>query len=234
MGPTSSWAFCRRVLAAIGSHTPDPEPPLRPWDLETLNLTWNPIGLNEQPDVESLPSYEYAVFNLAAVKYHLGPFSEIIDYDEFDQRLKQFYESPATEAKHARYWYSQLLFVLAFGEAFNATGTSKSVPGVGYASRALSLLPTMIPMEKEPLRAAEALCLGALYLQALDLRLMSFQLVSRRFRNVVLHDAKLDTLDRPSSASLCPRWHAQTYAAPTSRATTRTTMQHRFLVCVHY
>ncbi|KAF4807815.1 Proline utilization trans-activator [Colletotrichum siamense] len=186
MGPTSSWAFCRRVLAAIGSHTPDPEPPLRPWDLETLNLTWNPIGLNEQPDVESLPSYEYVVFNLAAVKYHLGPFSEIIDYDEFDQRLKQFYESPVTEAKHARYWYSQLLFVLAFGEAFNSTGTSKSVPGVGYASRALSLLPTMIPMEKEPLRAAEALCLGALYLQALDLRLMSFQLIGQALRICVL------------------------------------------------
>ncbi|KAL0931493.1 fungal specific transcription factor [Colletotrichum truncatum] len=186
MGPTSSWAFCRRVLAIIGSRMPDPKAPINPWDLETLNLTWSPVGLYEQPNVDNLPSYDYAVFLLATVKYNLGLFYQIIDHDKFQQRMERLYENPAAEAKRSRYWFSQFLFVLAFGEAFNQAGRSKSVPGISYASRAMALLPAIVPMERNPLAAAEALCLGALYLQALDLRLMSFQLVGQALRICVL------------------------------------------------
>lgn len=178
MGPTSSWAFCRRVLAIIGDQMPKPKYPVSPWDLETINLDWNPIGLKEAPDVDNVPSKDYAMFLAYTVKYHLGSLYDIIDHDAFHQHLHEFYDSPAEVAKDHRYWFAQFLLVLAFGEAFSKSESNEAVPGLSFASRALSLIPNLVPIDKSSLRAVEALCLAALYLQAVDLRLMAFQLVS--------------------------------------------------------
>lgn len=180
MGPTSSWAFCRRVLAIIGSRMPKPEPPVYPWDLETINLTWSPVGLYDQPDVSGLPSCEYALYLLSTVQYHLGSLYEIIDHESFREQVERFYQDPAAEAYRSRFWYSQFLLVLAFGEAFLNTGSNKGVPGIKYASRGLSLIPSLIPMDKgkESLAVVQAHCLAAIYLQAVDLRLMAYQIVS--------------------------------------------------------
>ncbi|TPX17756.1 uncharacterized protein E0L32_002857 [Thyridium curvatum] len=182
MGPTSSWAFCRRVVAMIGSRVPEPEPPVDPWDLQTRQLTWVPLGLHQQPSVENLPSRDYALFLLMTVKFHLGPLSQIIHDDSFRQHLERFYRNPAAEASQSRYWYAQLLIILAYGEAFSANGTMKTIPGLDYASRALALTSSLIPMGGDTLAAAEALCLIALYLQALDLRLMAFQMIGQALR----------------------------------------------------
>lgn len=156
---------------------PQPEPPLDPWDLETLNLTWTPVGLSQQPDVANLPAHDYAVFLLSTVQYHLGSLYDIIDHVSFQQQLGRFY-GDHTEASRSRFWYCQFLFMLAFGEVFVSTGSSKSIPGINYASRALALIPSIVPLDENSLPAVEALCLASLYLQAVDLRLMAFQLVS--------------------------------------------------------
>ncbi|EEU38164.1 uncharacterized protein NECHADRAFT_48289, partial [Fusarium vanettenii 77-13-4] len=184
MGPTSSWAFCRRVLAIIGSCMPKPEPPVYPWDLETINLTWSPVGLYDQPDVSGLPSCEYALYLLSTVQYHLGSLYEIIDHESFREQVERFYQDPAGEAYRSRFWYSQFLLVLAFGEAFLNTGSNKGVPGIKYASRGLSLIPSLIPLDKdkESLAVVQAHCLAALYLQAVDLRLMAFQIIGSGLR----------------------------------------------------
>ncbi|KAM0424174.1 hypothetical protein ACHAPT_010543 [Fusarium lateritium] len=184
MGPTSSWAFCRRVLAIIGSCMPKPEPPVYPWDLETINLTWSPVGLYDQPDVSGLPSCEYALYLLSTVQYHLGSLYEIIDHESFREQVERFYKDPAGEAYRKRFWYAQFLLVLAFGEAFINTGSSKGVPGIKYASRGLSLIPSVIPLDKdkESLAVVQAHCLAALYLQAVDLRLMAYQIIGQGLR----------------------------------------------------
>lgn len=182
MGPTSSWAFCRRVIASIGSRMPEPEAPIEPWDLETVKLTWNPIGFSQSPDVSNLPCYDYTLFMLSTVKYHLGTFSEVIDYDTFATHLKHFYASPVEHATRERFWYAQFLLVLAFGEAFTSRGEHEAVSGIEYASRALSLIPALVPIELDTVAAVEALCLAALYLQSIDLRLLSSQLVGQALR----------------------------------------------------
>ncbi|KAM6522798.1 hypothetical protein FALCPG4_012413 [Fusarium falciforme] len=188
MGPTSSWAFCRRVLAIIGSCMPKPEPPVYPWDLETINLTWSPVGLYDQPDVSGLPSCEYALYLLSTVQYHLGSLYEIIDHESFREQVERFYQDPAGEAYRSRFWYSQFLLVLAFGEAFLNTGSNKGVPGIKYASRGLSLIPSLIPLDKdkESLAVVQAHCLAALYLQAVDLRLMAFQVIGQGLRLAII------------------------------------------------
>ncbi|CAH0027230.1 unnamed protein product, partial [Clonostachys rhizophaga] len=128
------------------------------------------------PDISDLPSKDYALFLISTAQYYLAPFAKIIDHPQFRKQTEDFYENPAVEARKSRMWYSQLLFTLAFGEAYAQTASSQAIPGLQFASRALSLIPSIVPMEKNPLAAVEALCLGALYLQSLDLRLMSFQL----------------------------------------------------------
>lgn len=159
---------------------PQPEPPVYPWDLETIDLVWRPIGLNEQPDVSGLPSFEYTLYLVSSVQYHLGSLYEIIDHESFRENVQRLYDDPVDMARRSRYWYSQFLFVLAFGENFVNNGSPKGVPGLGYAARALSLIPSLIPMDadKDSLAAVRAHCLAALYLQAADLRLMAFQIVS--------------------------------------------------------
>lgn len=179
MGPTSSWSFCRRVLALLGTKVPAPEPPVDPWDLEVLKFNWTPIGLDDQPDVGNLPTYDYAVYLLSVVKFHLGPLGSIIEHGTFSQRLGNFYVDPVAVAKQSRFWYSQFLFVLAFGEAFTQIGVPGTVPGMAYASRGMAMIPSTVPIGLDSSAAVEALCLAALYFQALDLRLMAFQHVSR-------------------------------------------------------
>ncbi|KAG9255302.1 fungal-specific transcription factor domain-containing protein [Emericellopsis atlantica] len=194
MGPTSSWAFCRRVLAIIGAgkgsgmEMPPARSPVNPWDLETLHLTWDPIGANEQPSVENLPSRDYASYLAHTVKYHLGSLYDIIDHDSFHQQMRDFYHNPQEVANESRYWYSQFLFMLAFGEAFSPTESSEAgtLPGMSYASRALALIPALVPIDKASMPAVEALCLAALYLQAVDLRLMAFQLIGQALRISVI------------------------------------------------
>ncbi|VUC25742.1 unnamed protein product [Clonostachys rosea] len=172
--------FARDPFGKYCTRISEPDPPIQPWDLETIDLAWNPIGLNEQPDISDLPSKDYALFLISTAQYYLAPFAKIIDHPQFRKQTEDFYENPAIEARKSRMWYSQFLFTLAFGEAYAQTGSSQGIPGIQFASRALSLIPSIVPMEKNPLAAVEALCLGALYLQSLDLRLMSFQLVKHQ------------------------------------------------------
>ncbi|KAL4876956.1 hypothetical protein BJY04DRAFT_231248 [Aspergillus karnatakaensis] len=186
MGPTSSWAFCQRVLAVIHGKSSDQVPVVKPRALESVSLQWNPIGLHEQPEVSNLPSAEYAALLHSTVKYHLGSLYDIIDHECFSRQIDRFYRDPVTEARRSRFWYAQFLFVLAFGEAFTSTGAAGSGIGLKYASRALSLLPCIVPLDENPLPAVEALCLAALYLQAIDSRLMAFQMIGQALRVCVI------------------------------------------------
>lgn len=231
MGPTSSWAFCRRVLAIIGDRMPKPKHSVSPWDLETINLEWDPIALKEAPDVENLPSKDYATFLSYTVKYHLGSLYEIIDHDKFHQHLHEFYDNPPEVAREHRYWFAQFLFVLAFGEAFSKTESNEAVPGLSYASRALSLIPSLVPIDKSSLSAVEALCLAALYLQAVDLRLMAFQLVSKPFQKTF---RKLTRVDWTSAEDIRHRGVAQTHAARGGGRTTFSSVQHDILDSIYH
>ncbi|KAJ6186780.1 hypothetical protein N7519_008081 [Penicillium mononematosum] len=186
MGPTSSWSFCQRILGMIGAHISEEEPVVNPWALESIPLKWNPIGLDEPPEVGSLPSFEYATLLLSTVNYHLGSLYGIINHEYFCMHMEMFYRDPAKEAQESRFWYAQFLLVLAFGEAFISVGSTQPIAGLNYAVRGLSLLPCFSPLQKNSLAAVEALCLAALYVQALDSRLISFQLIGQALRICVI------------------------------------------------
>lgn len=181
MGPTSSWSFCRRVLSLIGRRVPESNCPPDPWHLDGMafRLQWRPLPPDEAPDVTNLPPLDYALFLFNTVKFYFGFLSFMIDENAYLRDLHDFYKSPAAKATSSRYWYAQYLLVLAFGKAFlTHKNPSGPPPGHQYASRAMALLPDLSGMHEDPLTCIQALSLGAVYLQSIDMRRAAFQHVS--------------------------------------------------------
>lgn len=181
MGPTSSWSFCRRVLALIGRKLPEancPPDPFHP-DGTAFKLHWRSLAPDEVPDVTNLPPLDYALFLFNTVKFYFGFLSFMIDESNYLRNLHEFYRDPAAKAAAARPWFCQYLLVLAFGKAFlTQKNHSGAPPGHQYASRAMALLPGLSGIDEDPLTCIQALSLGAVYLQSIDMRRAAFQYVS--------------------------------------------------------
>ncbi|CDM31333.1 transcriptional regulator family: Fungal Specific TF [Penicillium roqueforti] len=189
MGPTSSWSFCRRVLALIGRKVPESNCPPDPFHIDgvAFRLTWRPYPPDEVPDVTNLPPLDYALFLFNTVKFYFGFLSFMIDEHAYLQDLHEFYRDPPAKAASNRPWYCQYLLVLAFGKAFltqkNSSGTP---PGHQYASRAMALLPDLSGVDEDPLGCIQALSLGAVYLQSIDMRRAAFQHIGHALRGCII------------------------------------------------
>ncbi|KAJ6099362.1 hypothetical protein N7467_000897 [Penicillium canescens] len=189
MGPTSSWSFCRRVLALIGRKVPESNFQSDPFHIDgtAFRLHWRPFPPDEVPDVTNLPPLDYAFFLFNTVKFYFGFLSFMIDEPAYLRELHEFYKDPAAKAASARPWYCQYLLVLAFGKAFltqkNSSGTP---PGHQYASRAMALLPDLSGIDEDPLACIQALSLGAVYLQSIDMRRAAFQHIGQALRGCII------------------------------------------------
>ncbi|KAK1846417.1 C6 transcription factor [Colletotrichum chrysophilum] len=185
MGPTSSWSFCRRVLALLGKRIPEAAPD--PWHLPhegAFRMQWKPLGINEEPDVSNLPPFDYAMFLFNTAKFYLGAVFYLIDEKLFMKNLHEFYDDPAAKASSSRLWYAQYLLILAFGKAFVVSQSSSHTgpAGVQYATRAMSLLPDLSGLEPDTISSIQALALAAVYFQCLDMRLAAFQHIGQALR----------------------------------------------------
>lgn len=184
MGPSSSWTFCRRVLALVGQCEPEVGASPDSWNSDGLafRLEWKHLGAKEKPDLSDLPPLDHSLYLFNAVKYHLGVVARIIDEEAFLHRLYQFYANPEVTDGESLFWLAQFLLVLAFGKAFvDRASSHPSPPGAQYASRAMALMPDLSGMHDTPFMAIETLCLGALYLQSIDMRVAAFQHVRNPF-----------------------------------------------------
>lgn len=173
MGPCSSWSFCRRVLSLLGWRLPEsifhPDP--GHFDGESFRLRWTPLGYDEIPDVSNVPPMDYALFMFSAAKFYLGSILYIIDEAEFIRNIHEFYDDPLAKAKSSRHWYAQFLLILAFGKASIANERVRGGPsGYQYAARAMALMPDLAGLAPDPIQAVQALALGTVYLQSLDMR----------------------------------------------------------------
>lgn len=176
MGPTSSWSFCRRVLALLGKRIPEaaPDPWHRP-DSGAFPMHWTPLRPDEDPDVSNLPPLDYALHLLSTAKFYLGNLFAVIDESEFTRGIHELYEDPYAKARTNRTWFALFLLVLAFGKAFPSFGRSqRSPPGSAYALRAMAMLPDMSALYPDPVVAGQTLVLAALYFQSLDMRVAAY------------------------------------------------------------
>ncbi|KAF5001520.1 hypothetical protein FGRMN_991 [Fusarium graminum] len=189
MGPASSWAFCRRVLALVGKHLPEAnnEPP--PWHLDgvAFRLHWRPLMPDEQPDVSNLPPSDYAFFLIQTARFYLGPLASLIDEAEFLQNFKELYQDASAKVATCKLWYAQYLLMIAFGKAFlGGRNTDGSPSGYQYAARAMPLMPELAGIALDPVLSAQALTLAALYFQSIDMRVAAYQHIGQALRICVL------------------------------------------------
>lgn len=180
MGPTSSWSFCRRVLALLGKRIPEaaPDPWHRP-DKGAYPLQWTPLRPDEDPDVSNLPPLDYALLLLQTAKFYLGDLFALIDEADFVRNVHELYDNPAAKAQSSRTWYALFLLVLAFGKAFPVRNKGRGPPGSQYALRAMAMLPDMTGLHEDPVQSIQTLALAALYFQSVDMRLAAYFHVSR-------------------------------------------------------
>ena len=181
MGPTSSWSFCRRILALLGKRVPESNFAPDPWHLDGMafKMQWKPLGRDEAPDVSNLPPLDYALYLFNTVKFYFGVIFYVIDESSFLKDLHELYEDAATKARESRLWYAQYLLILAFGKAIIANlGPCETPSGYQYAVRAMSLMPDLSGMDVDANESIQALALAALYLQSIDMRVAAFQHVS--------------------------------------------------------
>ncbi|KAJ5811418.1 hypothetical protein N7474_007719 [Penicillium riverlandense] len=189
MGPTSSWSFCRRVLALIGRRVPESNCPPDPWCVDGMafKLQWKPLPPDEVPDVSNLPPLDYSLFLFNTVKFYFGFLSFMIDESVYLRHLHEFYKDPGAKATSARPWYSQFLLVLAFGKVFlTHKNPGGSPPGHQYASRAMALLPDLSAMHEDALTCIQTLSLAAVYLQSIDMRRAAFQHIGQALRYCII------------------------------------------------
>ncbi|KAK7404024.1 hypothetical protein QQX98_010197 [Neonectria punicea] len=189
MGPSSSWAFCRRVLALVGKHLPDAGRDPAPWHLDgvAFKMQRRPLGPDEAPDVSNLPPSDYALFLFKTATFYLGPLANILDERRFICNMKELYEDAPAKARRCRHWYAQFLLMLAFGKAFLGNGgKDNKPPGYQYAARAMSILPDLAGIDNEPVVSAQALSLAAIYFQSVDMRVAAFHHIGQALRICVL------------------------------------------------
>lgn len=182
LGPSSTWAYSRRVLSLIQEYLGQHESPDIPLnvDAQAIKLDWpSSREVIPQPTVD-IPSLDYALYLTNTVKFHLGQTFHIFDEENFMRGLHEFYRKGPTQGltTDTRIWHIQFLLVMAFGKALLVPGEpGKSPPGGALVSRALELLPDNQGLYQDPVLSMEILCCLALYLQSVDHRNSAFTYV---------------------------------------------------------
>lgn len=173
LGTSSNWSFHGQLLNLVHQHirrTPLPGADLL-FDGSAYHLPWD--GSRSLPDSSTpiVPSIDYAMFLINAVKFHCAQLVHLFEEDDFMANLHAFYSNTENGARKGSLWYIQFLLIIAFGKTFvQRKHHDFRPPGADFFVHALQLLPDTNRLCREPFLAAEVLCCIALYLQALDSR----------------------------------------------------------------
>jgi proline utilization trans-activator len=145
----------------------------------TYDLGWD--GQRQSGDESpTLPTSDYALFLINAVKFQCGQLFHLFDERSFMTQFSKFHESERDSNDCSLLWYIHYLFVLAFGKAFVVrTNKGRCPPGGDLFAHAMKILPDITYLCTEPLQSIEILCCAALYLQCLDSRSAAYNLVSQ-------------------------------------------------------
>lgn len=173
LGTSSNWSFHGQILSLVHEHmhkSPLPASDLL-FDGSAYDLPWDGTRSLPESNTPIIPSIDYAIFLINAVKFHCTQVIHLFDEDEFMHNLHEFYADTDKGAKKESMWYIQFLMIIAFGKTFvQQKHKALRPPGADFFIQALKLLPDTNRLCREPVIAAEILCCIALYLQALDSR----------------------------------------------------------------
>lgn len=173
LGTSSNWSFTRRLLSMTHEYVHQTTVPTTAllFDGAAYDLNWNDRRTAADLDTPSLPTLDYAIYLINAVKFHCGQMFHLFDEASFMDSLYDFYSDPTHRIAEADLWYIHFLIILAFGKAFTTQrNQGKKPPGSDFFVKAVQLLPNTIVLERRPLISTEIICCISLYLQCLDYR----------------------------------------------------------------
>ncbi|KAF2152900.1 hypothetical protein K461DRAFT_254853 [Myriangium duriaei CBS 260.36] len=187
LGTSSNWAFGRRALSIAHQRNVGDSLPTTSllFDGVTYDLGWDgrrgPIDF----DKSILPTADYALFLINAVKFHCSQLYHLFDEQVFMREFTRFHDDPAAVERDSPLWYIHYLLILAFGKAFVVrTGKGRHPPGGDLFVQAMKLLPefTTTFLCSDPVQAVEVLCCAALYLQCIDSRCAAHNKIGQALR----------------------------------------------------
>ncbi|RMY13700.1 hypothetical protein D0867_07377 [Hortaea werneckii] len=185
LGTSSNWAFARRVLSMVNevvSGTPLPAPSLHP-PYSTYDLGWDGRRTSVSLDETALPTADFAMFLINAVKFHCGQLYHLFDEEHFMQHFRAHHAGTKIDSADAELWYVHYLLILAFGKAFIIRSSKgRRPPGADLFVHAMKLLPDITCLCTDPIQSIEVLCCAALYLQCVDLRNPAYNLIGQAMR----------------------------------------------------
>ncbi|OAA35555.1 C6 transcription factor [Metarhizium rileyi] len=170
LSPWSTWSFTVRLMLTLGEKL-RPESPSLPQNLletEAYELPWPSFSASDI-DISGLPSLSHALYLFTTVKFHLGQTYRLLDEEEFEGEIRDFYTNAMQNVSQYRVWLIKFLLVLAFGTAFHTPRTTaQQPPGARFFSRAMALIPGPCHLWKESLLGIEILAMAGLYLFCID------------------------------------------------------------------
>lgn len=183
LGTSSNWSFGRRILSHAHEHVYGTSLPAASLLFEGQTYELGRIGgrrSSAEFDEAALPTSDFALFLINAVKFHCGQLFHLFDEEDFMRNFSRHHDQTRPD-DCSDLWHSHYLLILALGKAFVVrVGQDRQPPGADLYTCAMQLLPDTTQLCKDPTPSMEILCCAALYLQCLDMRESALLLVSNR------------------------------------------------------
>ncbi|KAL6238681.1 hypothetical protein BDW75DRAFT_246760 [Aspergillus navahoensis] len=185
LGTSSNWSFARKILGMTHEHlfnSPLPTDSLL-FEGSTYYLGWDGLRTTVYAEAPIVPTLDYSIYLINAVKFHAGQLYHLFDEGIFMGGLYAFYEDPQQQMATDGLWYIHYLVIVALGKALVVQRSRDTRPaGCEFFTRALQLLPDTTHLARDSTIATEILCGVALYLQALDHRNSAYNFIGQAMR----------------------------------------------------
>ncbi|KAL4948001.1 hypothetical protein BDW69DRAFT_102889 [Aspergillus filifer] len=185
LGTSSNWSFARKILSMTHEHLYNSSLPTDCLLFEgtTYDLGWDGQRTTVYHEAPIVPTLDYSIYLINAVKFHAGQLYHLFDEGTFMGGLYAFYEDPIQRMTTDVLWYIHYLVIVSLGKALVVQRNRDTrPPGCEFFTRALQLLPDSTHLARDPVIATEILCCMALYLQSLDFRNSAHNYIGQAMR----------------------------------------------------
>ena len=208
LGTSSNESFGRRILTNAHERvygTPLPAASLL-FDGRTYDLGWDGRRESAEFDDATLPTSDFALFLINAVKFHYGQLFHLFDVQDFMRNFSNYHDREHRD-DCSDLWHIHYLLILALGKAVVVrVGQDRRPPGANLYVQAMKLLPDTTYLCNDPIPSIEILCCAALYLQCLDMRTTAYSLVSSMTLGCTMRSPLTSVIDWTSLANGRSAW----------------------------
>ncbi|KAM6534346.1 hypothetical protein FALCPG4_007273 [Fusarium falciforme] len=196
LGHSSTWSFSYQVLQMASQSAGLLSSPSASTQMHVDGQIYDVIPERQielsPADIAHLPSLELAMYYLQSTKFRTYPLFYLFEEAEFVQNIQSFYQNPSEFARMNSLWYVHFLVIMAFGKSFVGQQATIGPAGSNLFSRALSLLPDVTYLSRDPVKATEIFCSIALYLHCVDHRVAAHSYIGQAVRMAQSHGLHTD------------------------------------------